>query len=80
MSHAENSWIIRIPLPERDFVELVYCGEDSQHTPAVGAFAEMVGTSLRAKRALLQSSLGVPRPVRIAVVGQLRAKAAGRRV
>jgi hypothetical protein len=61
-------------------VELVYAGEDNQHTAAVGAFAEMVGTALRAKRTLLQSPLGVPRPmprpVRLAVVGQL-ANAAG---
>jgi UDP-GlcNAc:undecaprenyl-phosphate GlcNAc-1-phosphate transferase len=76
LSQIENSWIIRIPLPQRDYVELVYGGEDNRHTAAVGAFAEVVGTALRAKRALLQSPTGVPRPVRLSVVGQL-AKAAG---
>ena len=80
LSYLESSWIIRIPLPERDYVELVYDGEDNRHTSAVGAFAEMVGTALRAKRALLQAPLGVSRPMirpgRLAVVGQFANAAA----
>lgn len=76
----ENSWIIHILLPDRDYVELEYGGEDNRHPTAAGAFADMVGTALRAKRALLQSSLGVPRPMpqqmRLSVAGQF-ASAAG---
>lgn len=80
LSYLEHSWIIRIPLPDRDYVELVYEGQDNQHTSFVGAFAEMVGTALRAKRTLLQAALGVPRSiplsVRLTAAGKL-AKAAG---
>jgi len=82
LSYLESSWIIRIPLPERDYVELVYDGEDNQHASGLGAFAEMVGTALRAKRALLPPPPGVPRPMprpaRLAVLGQFaNAAAAG---
>jgi hypothetical protein len=61
-------------------VELEYGSEDNRHPTAAGAFADMVGTALRAKRVLLQSPLDVSRPVpkqmRLSVAGQF-ARTAG---
>lgn len=62
-AHFENRWIMHILLPDADYVELEYGGEDNRHPTAAGAFADMVGTALAAKRALLQSPLGAPRPL-----------------
>jgi len=78
-SHFENAWIILILLPGPDYVELVYRSDD-RHPTAAGAFADMVGTALKEKRALLQAPVGVARPLsrqtELSMAGQF-ARAAG---
>jgi len=54
-AHAENSWVVRISLSKRDYVELTYGGKDKMQPTAAGVFAETVSAALKAKRALFQA-------------------------
>ena len=60
---SENSWIIRIPLPQWDYVELAHYAVGRKQAAAAGAFAETVGWALKAKRALFQTHVALPPPM-----------------
>jgi UDP-GlcNAc:undecaprenyl-phosphate GlcNAc-1-phosphate transferase len=60
---GENSWIIHIPLSQLGYIELAHHGESMKQAAAAGAFAETVGSALKAKQVLLQTHLSSSPPI-----------------